>query len=134
MNTEKLLKEIVAKSSPKKMTTDELEKYIEKRYSEHAPQSELNRLETEYARRVTEEDLHMTEDDLTMSEGIALEEQLVEMYHKYLTPSARQGMTEENIIENMRSAVESYGGRNLADKQILDAAKDVYKIKKKIYN
>ena len=55
MNTEQLLKEAI--SSLKNMSTDELEKYIEKRYTEKAPQKELDKLETEYATRVLEEDL-----------------------------------------------------------------------------
>ncbi len=65
----------------------------------------------------------MTEEDLSMSEGISLEEQLSSMYHRYITPSERRGMEPEDIIENMRSAIEKYKPiKNLTDKQILDAA------------
>ncbi len=61
MDTERIIKEIVlAKQEPKNMSTDELEKYIEERYTTKAPQNELDKLETEYARRVIEDDLNMT--------------------------------------------------------------------------
>lgn len=133
MNTEQLLKEAI--SSFKNMPTNELEKYIEKRYTEKAPQKELDKLETEFATRVLEEDLNITENDLNMTEGIALEEELVDMYHKYLTPSARNGMDKEDIIKNMRSAIENRNhgdSSHLSDKQILDAAKDAYEYKKNL--
>lgn len=133
MNTEQLLKEAI--SSLKNMSTDELEKYIEKRYTEKAPQKELDKLETEYATRVLEEDLNITENDPNMSEGIALEEELIDMYHKYVTLSARQGMSQEDIVKNMRTAIETRNHGNssyLSDKQILDAAKDAYEYKKNL--
>jgi hypothetical protein len=125
LNSELLIKSIVASFSD--MSTHELEKFIEKRYKEKAPQSEIDKLENEYATRVSE-------DDLDMSEGISLEEQLRNMYHRYITPKDRGGMEEEDIINNMRSAIDSYRGTssNFSDKQILDAAKDVYMHRKNL--
>ena len=125
INSELLIKSFVPFSD---MSTHELQKYIEKRYEENAPQSELDKLENEYATRVTE-------DDPDITEGISLEEQLISMYHRYITPRDRGGMDEDGIINNMREAIKSYGKGNthqVSDEQILDAAKDLYDQRKNL--
>lgn len=116
----------------KNMSIEDLEKLIEKRYYERAPQKELDRLETEYARRISEDDLNLTEDDPDMSEGISLEEEFIAMYENFLRGSY---MTKDEIIGNMRAAL---GNRihksteHITDEQLFDAAKDLYDAKQKI--
>ena len=109
------------------LSTDDLEKLIDKRYEIGASQEELNFLETEFAGRVSEEDLDITEEELGISEGISVQEQLVNMYHRYLHPELRQGMGVNDILSNMRAVIETAGGKkSIADKQLLFAAKDIY--------
>jgi len=107
--------------------TDDLEKLIDKRYEIGASQEELNFLETEFAGRVSEEDLSITEEELNISEGISVQEQLVNMYHRYLYPELQQGMGANDILSNIRAVIETAGGKkSIADKQLLFAAKDIY--------
>lgn len=109
------------------LSTDDLEKLVDKRYEIGASQEELNFLETEFAGRVSEEDLSITEEDLSISEGISVQEQLVNMYHRYLDPELRQGMGANDILSNMRAVIETAGGKeSIADEQLLFAAKDIY--------
>lgn len=117
------------------ISTNDLEEYIDLRYEVGAPQNELNKLEDIYAERVVEYEINMTEEEISISEetheGAGLEEQLINMYHRYITPDIRQGMKKVDILNNMRSAIETYGGKkNITNIQILFAAKDTYKYKK----
>ena len=117
------------------LDTNALEVYIDTQYEIGTPQVELDKLETIYAQRVVEEELNMTEEELGVGEathqGADLEEQLTNMYHRYLHPEARQGMDVKDILSNMRSAVETYGGKG-TDEQLLVAAKDIYEHKQKL--
>ena len=113
--------------NPEQLTTEELSNYIDKRYEEGATQEELNKLETSFARRISEEETGVTEEELDIDEGISLEEQLVRMYHRYITPSDRHGMDETDILNNMRSVVRGFGGReDITDEELLSAARDIY--------
>ena len=112
---------------------DDLEKLIDKRYEIGAFQEELNFLETEFAGRVSEEDLDITEEELGISEGISVQEQLANMYHRYLRPELRQGMGVNDILSNMHTVIETAGGKEgIADKQLLFAAKDTYAHRQKL--
>ena len=126
-----------------KLSTDDLEAYIDARYEVWAPQDELDALEVEYAKRVSEDDLNMTEEDPNMqedtAEGTHLEENLVDAYRRYLQPDdERDGrMTREEVVSFMRAIIEDSRGINkemkdVSDSQILDAAKDVYEYKKNL--
>lgn len=116
-----------------KMNTDDLEKYIDDRYEAGAPQEEIDYLEDIFSKRVSEEDLNVTEEDTNMGEGISVEEQLADMYNRYINPNYRGGMDEKGIISNMRTAIQNAGGGiNLTDKNILAAARDAYEYKKLI--
>jgi hypothetical protein len=109
------------------MTTNDLEKHIDARYAAGAPQDELDALETIYDTRVTEEEVGVGE---ATHQGADLEEQLIHMYHRYITPSMRSGMEEADILGNMRSAIQTYGGTPGTDAQILSAAKELYEARK----
>ncbi len=130
-------------SEIKRMSTDELESYIDYRYEAGAPQEELDALEMAYAERVSEEELNMTEEDPNMqedtAEGTHLEENLVDAYRRYLQPDdERDGrMTREEVVSFMRAIIEDSRGINkemkdVSDSQILDAAKDVYEYRKNL--
>lgn len=106
------------------MTTDGLEKYIDGRYESGAPQRELNILEEIYSERVSEEEADYSEET---HEGARLEDNLVQMYYRYLHPESRHGMEIADILSNMRESVLTYGGRtNVTDEQLLAAAKDIF--------
>lgn len=128
------------KALPKEVTalsTDDLEVLIDQRYEAGATQEELDLLENEYAKRVVEDELSMTEEEISIAEsthqGADLEEQLSSMYSRYINPELRSGMEEKDILDNMRSAVETYGGKG-TDEQILAAAKDIYEHKQQLIN
>src|SRR5665213_2073773 len=95
-----------------KMSTDELEQYIDSRYEAGATQEELDSLEMAYAERVSEDDLNMTEEDPYMredtAEGTHLEENLVDAYRRYLQPDEeRDGrMTRKEVVSFMRAIIE----------------------------
>ena len=126
-----------------KMSTEELEAYIDSRYEAGAPQDELEALEMAYANRVSEDDLNMTEEDQNMqedtAEGTHLEENLAEAYRRYLQPDdQRDGrMTKQEVVSFMRAIIEDSRGINKEMKdvsggQILAAAKDVYEYKRNL--
>ncbi len=126
-----------------KMSTNELEAYIDARYEAGALQDELEALEVAYAQRVSEDDPNMTEEDPNMqedtAEGTHLEESLRDAYHRYLQPDdQRDGrMTRKEVITFMRAIIEdsrniNRGMKNVSDSQILDAAKDVYEYKRNL--
>lgn len=127
-----------------KLSTEELEKYIDSRYEAKAPQVELNVLETEYSKRVSEDDLNMTEEEPDMSEEIGpdggnLELGLIEMYRRYLQPEGKRDglMNNEEIIAGIRANLEdaglkSGGLKDVTDEQVLAAAKDLYDHKKNL--
>ena len=126
-----------------KMTTNELEAYLDSRYEAGAPQEELEALEVAFAERVSEDDLNMTEEDPKMeedtAEGTHLEENLVEAYRRYLQPDdQRDGrMTRAEVVSFMRAIIEDSRGINKGMKdvsggQILAAAKDVYEYKRNL--
>jgi hypothetical protein len=117
---------------------DRIEKQLEDAYRRHAPQNQIDHLETELAKLVSEEDTNVSEEDMTgdfpaTSEGYILDEELRGLYQKYLnadmTPYSRQ-----ELIDIMRGAVEGAGDnihdqvakKGLTDTQILEAAKDAY--------
>ena len=121
--------------------TEELEEYIKSRYEANALQKELDELETIFAERVSEEDLNVTEEDINLSEdigaqGVSIENQLINMYQRLFNPENRWGMTKEDIVSNMRTALEDTGmvsggfKEGISDKEILSAAKDSYERKK----
>jgi hypothetical protein len=128
-------------TSVKRLATDVLECYIELRYEGGATQDELDILETIFARRVTEEDPAMTEEDIRMSEeqfnGASFEEGLFDLYRRYIQPKGRRDglMGDTDIISGLRTwaqeAAFCLGGlkENVTDKQILEAAQDVYERK-----
>ena len=136
--------QITADAEMTKLSTEELEKYIDPRYEAEAPQVELNALETQYAQRVSEDDLNMTEDEPNMSEEIGpnggnLELGLIEMYRRYLQPQGQRDglMDNEDIIGNIRANLEdagfkSGGLKKVSDKEVLAAAKDLYEYKKSL--
>jgi hypothetical protein len=111
-----------------------LEKQLEEAYERHAPQSQINHLETELAKRVSEEDL--VGGDLTAaSEGYAIDEDLRDLYQQYLNAGNTVGTgnpySRQELIEIMRGAIKGglIGQRpveGLTDAQILEAAKDAY--------
>ena len=124
-----------------KLSTEELEQYIDSRYEANAPQGELNALETVYSTRVSEDDLNMTEEEPNMQEdtgeGTHLEENLVDAYRRYLQPDDhRDGkMTKQEVISFMRAIIEDSRGINkgmksVMDAEVLAAAKDLYERKK----
>jgi hypothetical protein len=98
---------------------NEIQKDLDAAYEREAPQEEIDALETELANFVSEEDM--------ISDGISVEEELRNMYIRYIDPTQRHGMTLEDIIANMREVVISNGGRkNITDEELLDASKDAY--------
>jgi len=117
---------------------DKIEKQLEEAYKRHAPQDQIDRLETELAKYVNEGDLDVSEEDMTVgvpaaSEGHSIDEELIELYHQYLHPE-KSVYDRQELIKIMRGAIEersNYLGnlspkKNLTDTQILEAAKDVY--------
>jgi hypothetical protein len=128
-------------TSVKRLSTEVLESYIELRYECGASQDELDTLETIFAGRVTEDDPAMTEEDIRMSEeqfnGASFEEGLFDLYRRYLQPRGRRDglMGDMDIVSGLRSWVEEaafyLGGlkENVTDRQILEAARDVYERK-----
>ena len=126
------------KKTIKGLNIHDLEELMDIRYKAEAPQEELDILEDEYATRISEEYLDISEEDVSMSEenegGTSIGNQLANMYYRYITPDERQGMSEKDILSNMRSALQTAGVRmggfkGATDKQILDAAKDTYERK-----
>jgi hypothetical protein len=126
---------------PSTLRTDELADYIDQRYADRARQLELDRLECIFAARVTEEDISMCEDELSVTEmelnvgeesvWVSLEEQLMHMYYRYISPETRRGMETEDIIGNMCAAVNSYPGaagdaETFAPAAIVSAGRDAY--------
>ena len=128
----------------RELPTDALESYIELRYESGASQAELDILETIFAERVTEENSAMTEDDPQMSEeqfnGASLEEGLFDLYRRYLQPQGRRdGLLDDvDILSGLRSWMEEAGfclggfKKGITDKQLLDAAKDIYERKRNL--
>ena len=128
-------------TSVNRLSKDVLECYIELRYEGGATQDELDILETIFARRVTEEDPAMAEEDIRMSEeqfnGASFEEGLFDLYRRYRQPKGRRDglMGDTDIISGLRTwaqeAAFCLGGlkESVTDKQILEAAQDVYERK-----
>lgn len=129
----------VVRNEVKEISTAELEKFIDSRYEAGAPQEELDLLETLFDERVSEDDQSVTEEEQNISEethqGAGLVEQLIGMYHRYLNSGLRNGMEVEDILGNMRSALETYGfasggfKRDTTDTRILELAKELYEDK-----
>ena len=129
----------VVRNEVKGISTAELEKFIDSRYEAGAPQEELDLLETLFDERVSEDDQSVTEEEQNISEethqGAGLAEQLIGMYHRYLNPGLRGGMEVEDILGNMRSALETHGftcggfKKDTTDARILALAKELYEDK-----
>ena len=138
---------------PDKMGIDDLEAFIDKKYEDKAPLEEIEKLEAEFDRRVTSEDTKKTqgtdiaestmgtEDPFLVSEGVSIDEQLVNAYANWLEPIDKKtggrpnGMDDKDLIENMRGIFQDHPEmkpKHLSKKNILEAAKDVYDNKKKI--
>lgn len=111
------------------MTVDELEKYIEKKYEQNAPQDELDLLEKEWEKRADVEDY--TEESYNGGDtdvlnytdtyyAIAPEEDLIKTYAETVD------LPMEERMERLRGAVREYSFANVTDDEILDAAKDAY--------
>ncbi len=126
-----------------KMSTNELEAYLDSRYEAGAPQEELEALEVAFAERISEDDLNMTEEDPNMmedtAEGTHLEENLRDAYRRYLQPDdERDGrMTKKEVIHFMRVIIEDSRGINkgmkgVSNSQVLDAARDVYEYRRNL--
>lgn len=122
-----------------KLTTEELEAYIDSRYEAGASQEELNALETEYSNRVSEDDLNMTEDEPNMSEahemGVDLEEWLTKEYYEFINPKERIGGREDKDYFNPDSfndfmTLNPKAGIKRED--IMEAAKDAYEYKRNL--
>ena len=127
---------------PSTLRTDELANYIDQRYADRACQLELDRLECIFAARVTEEDISISDDDLSVTEmelnvgeesagWVSLEEQLMHMYYRYISPERRCGMETKDIIGNMRAAINCYlidagDAENFRAAAILEAGRDAY--------
>ena len=119
-----------------KLSTDDLEAYIDARYEAGAQQNELDALEVEYAYRVSEDDLTMTEDEPNMSEaqdmGVDLEEWLAYEYYRYLHPETEWGgRAEEDFFSP--DSFNDFLSLNLKPgttrQDIMTAAKDIYEYK-----
>jgi hypothetical protein len=129
----------VVRNKVKEISTAGLEKFIDSRYEAGAPQEELDLLETLFDERVSEDDQSVTEEEQNISEethqGAGLVEQLIGMYHRYLNSGLRNGMEVEDILGNMRSALETYGfasggfKKDTTDGEILALAKELYEDK-----
>lgn len=123
---------------------DTIEKQLDEAYKRHAPQSEIDRLETELSKWVSEGGHDVSEEDLHVgqpatSEGYSVDEALIALYHQYLnagnksiTPYDRQELLDimrgevEDPVHKMRTV------ENLTDQQILEAARDAYENRKKL--
>jgi hypothetical protein len=84
---------------------------------------------------MSEDELFVTEMELNVGEESAgwfsLEEQLMHMYYRYISPERRCGMETKDIIGNMRAAINCYRGaagdaENFAAAAILKAGRDSY--------
>lgn len=111
----------------------ELSKQLEEAYKRHAPQDQIDQLETELAKLVSEEDMlgHIP----ATSEGHSIEEELRSLYHQYLNigNTAITPYTREELLDIMRGAIKEFPGNlseKLTDAQILEAAKDAYERRK----
>ena len=117
----------IVRNEVSKLSTQDLEKLIDSKYEAGSPQETLELLETLYDARISE-----GESSIDKGEGAGLEEQLINMYHRYINPELRQGMEVKDILGNMRSALETYGfsagglKENVTDDEILAAAKELY--------
>jgi hypothetical protein len=116
---------------------ERIEKQLEDAYSRHAPQSQIDHLETELSKLVSEGDHDVSEEDLHVntpatSEGYTIDEELRILYHQYLNvDDPGNYYNRQELIEIMRGAMnEGLHGQkiieNLTDAQILAAAKDAY--------
>jgi hypothetical protein len=122
---------------------DKIEKQLEDAYNRHAPQSQINHLETELSKLVSEGGHDISEEDLLVntpatSEGYVIDEELRDLYHQYLNADDPGSIyTRQELIKIMRGAINEgdHGQRpveGLTDAQILDAAKDAYEHKMKL--
>ena len=117
---------------------DRIEKQLEDAYRRHAPQSQIDHLETELAKYVNEGDLNMSEEDMIgdepmTSEGFSIDEELIALYHQYLHPE--KSIYDRDELVNMMYhafAGESsvihgqYPLKSSTKEQALEAAKDAY--------
>lgn len=114
----------------------QIEKELERKYHEGAPQQEIDRLETELAKHISEGGHDESDEDLepgggsAVSEGISIEEHLRQIYHKYLKAAPQE---RGELLEAMKSVIDGRDfiytpevGRTNSDQQVLDAAKDAY--------
>ena len=122
-----------------KLSTIELEDYIDARYEAGAAQDELDVLETIYSFRVSEDDLNMSEDDPDIREahemGIDLEEWLAKEYFEYTHPRERVGGRESRhyLTRNcFDEFLTLHHKSNVRRKDIMAAAKDVYEYKRNL--
>ena len=143
-----------------KLSTDDLEQYIDMAYEKGAPQAELDWLETLWDSRVTEEEQDVVEHVLdegegemslqdvnpqmqqgTDYEGHDLEEALIRFYSQWIKPQAErhQEMDNEALLNNIREEIwikqvttgNKPTGRVQGATVILDAAKDAYEARLK---
>lgn len=123
---------------------DAIEKQLDEAYKRNAPQSEIDRLETELAKWVSEGGHDVSEEDMmgfipTTSEGYSLDEALINLYHQYLN-AGNKNITpydRRELIDIMRGEINDPVHKlravgNLTDQQILEAAKDVYENRKNL--
>ena len=118
-----------------KMSTQELEAYIDSRYEAGAQQAELGALETAFAERISEDE-NITEDEPSMSEawdmGVDLEEWLAIKYFQYLHPKERIGGRDTKDFftpECFNDFLSLNLKPTIKRKDILSAAKDIYDYK-----
>ncbi len=131
--------QITANAEMTKLSTEELEQYIDSRYEAEAPQVELDALETQYAKRVSEDDLNMTEDEPQMSEaydmGVDLEEWLAKEYYEFINPEGRvggRGAKDYFSPDSFNDFMTLNLKVGIKRKEIMEAAKDVYEYKKNL--
>jgi hypothetical protein len=116
------------------LAPEELEKKLEEAYRKHAPQHEIDALETELSQYVSEGGHDESDEDLGpagVSEGISIDEALKDLYHQYLHPTTYD---HQELLRMMRSVIDGSDWtytreralESVTDAQILDAAKDVY--------
>ena len=115
------------KTDIESMSTDELDALIEEKYKQNAPQSEIDALETEFAKRVTPEEKgvvdDMEDDEVQLEVDVA--DIVAQAYDDFLNSDVWE---KKDFIGNIRATIEGKGGdtKGFTDDQIFDAAKDAW--------
>ena len=124
------------KAEINRLSTNDLEAYIDTRYEARAPQAELEALETAFTGRVSEDEINMTEEEPNMAEawdmGVDLEEWLAYEYYRYLHPETEWGGREESGFFNptlFNDFLSLNIKPSITRQDILEAAKDIYQYK-----